>query len=127
MQTEKLLEELKKSYEPYAELAISELKHVDDLRLTWQKTNDPEWIAFRDNPKTRELFKAAARTYEALYKQLANDDGELTQVERKAIKVGKDWSLWFMRALGGEPAKIRKQVEQEIKKFAEGAGISVDK
>lgn len=125
MQTEKLLEALEDSYKPYAELAISELKHVDDLRKTWEKTKDPEWLAFRDNPKTKELYIAAARTYKALHNQMANDSGELTQVERKALKIGKDWSVWFMRALGGDPTKVRKEVEKEITKFAEGAGIRV--
>ena len=127
MQTDKLLKELTDSYTPYAELAISELKHIDDLRNSWEKAQDPEWLAFRDNPKTQALFKQASRTYQSLYKQLANDNGELTQVERKAIDIGKKWSMWFMRALGGDPAKVRKQVEAEIKKFAEGAGITVDK
>jgi hypothetical protein len=126
MEIDKILDDLKESYEPYAELAVSELHHVDELRNKWQKSQDPEWLAFRDNPKTQELYKQAARTYQALYTQLANDEGTLTPVERKAMAVGKQWSLWFMRALGGDPSKVRKQVEAEIKKFAEGAGITVD-
>lgn len=123
--TDKILEELQKSYEPYAELAISELAKIDDMRKEWEKTKDPEWLAFRDNPKTQSLFKAAARTYQSLYKQLAEDDGRLTQVERKAMDVGKKWALFYVRALGGDPAKIRREVEKEINKFAEGAGIKI--
>ena len=127
MQVDKILDDLKESYSPYAELAVSELRHVDDLRQSWQKSQDPEWLAFRDNPKTIALYKQAARTYQALYTQLANDEGTLTPVERKAMAVGKQWSLWFMRALGGDPNKVKQEVEAEIRKFAEGAGLSVDK
>lgn len=123
--TDKILDELQKSYEPYAELAISEIAHVDQLRKTWEQTKDPEWLAFRDNPKTQELFRAAARTYQTLYKHMAEDDGSLTQIERAKMKVGKDWALFYVRALGGDPSKIRKEVEKEINKFAQGAGIEV--
>lgn len=123
--TDKILKELEQSYAPYAELAVSELAHIDNMRKTWEQTKDPEWLAFRDNPKTQALFKAAARTYQALYKQLAEDDGKLTQVERKAMDVGKKWALFYVRALGGDPAKIRREVEKEITKFAEGAGIKL--
>lgn len=125
MKTDQILDALTDSYAPYAELAISELAHVDQMRKTWEQTKDPEWLAFRDNPKTQALFKAAARTYQALYKQMANDDGKLTQVERKAMDVGKKWALFYVRALGGDPAKIRREVEKEITKFAEGAGIKL--
>jgi hypothetical protein len=125
MKTDKVLDALRESYEPYAELAISELAHVDSLRKTWEQTSDPEWLAFRENPKTQELFKAAARTYQSLYKQLANDDGTLSQVERKAMDVGKKWALFYVRALGGDPLKIRREVEKEIHKFADNAGIIV--
>lgn len=123
--TDKILDELTQSYAPYAELAVSELAHIDNFRKTWEQTKDPEWLAFRDNPKTQALFKAAARTYQALYKQMAEDDGKLTQVERKAMDVGKKWALFYVRALGGDPAKIRREVEKEINKFAEGAGIKL--
>lgn len=123
--TEKILEELEQSYAPYAEFAVAELGHIDNMRRTWEQTKDPEWLAFRDNPKTQALFKAAARTYQALYKQMAEDDGKLTQVERKAMDVGKKWALFYVRALGGDPAKIRREVEKEITKFAEGAGIKI--
>ena len=125
MTTDKILDELIKSYEPYAELAVSEMKHVDNLRKTWEQTKDPEWLSFRDNPKTQDLFKAAARTYQALYKQMADDDGKLTQEERGKMSVGKQWALFYIRALGGDPAKIRREVEKEIQKFAKGAGIQI--
>lgn len=127
MKTDAILDAIVATYAPYAEAAVSELKHVDDLRQQWEKTKDPEWLAFRDNPKTQALYKQAARTYQALYKQLANDDGTLTQIERRAMTVGKQWALWYIRALGGNPSKIQKEVENEIRKFAEGSGISVDK
>ena len=125
MEINKVLDELEKSYQPYAELAVSELKHIDNMRETWEKTKDPEWLAFRENPKTKELFKAAARTYQSLYQQMANDDGTLSQIERNAMDVGKRWALFYVQALGGDPAKIRKQVEKEVNKFAEGAGIKI--
>lgn len=125
MTTDKILDELEKSYEPYAEIAISELAHVSSLRREWEKSKDPEWLAFRDNPKTQELFKAAARTYKNLYKQMAEDDGSLTQLERAKMKVGKDWALFYVQALGGDPTKVRREVEKEISKFAEGAGIKI--
>lgn len=126
MKTEDILKELQESYSPYAELAVSELAHVDQLRKTWEQTKDPEWLAFRDNPKTQALFKAAARTYQALYKQMADDDGKLTQEERGKMSVGKQWALFYIRALGGDPTKIRREVEQEIEKFAKGAGIVIN-
>lgn len=126
MKTEQILDDLAKSYEAYPELAISELAYIDNLRKTWIKTSDPEWIAFRDNPKTQELFKQALRTYKALYKQAANDDGTLTQMDRKGIDVGKKWALWFIRALGGDPSKIKREVEREIEKFATDIGIKVE-
>lgn len=125
MQTEKVLEALKESYQPYAEIAVSELAYIDNLRKQWESTSDPEWLAFRDNPKTQDLFKAAANTYKALYKQAANDDGTLTQLDRKAIDVGKRWALWFIQALGGDPVKTRRKVEGEVMKFAEDLGIKI--
>ncbi len=125
MKTEQVLDEIRKTYEPYAEIAVSEIQRVDTLRKEWEKTKDPEWLAFRDNPKTQELFKTAVNTYKALYKQAANDDGSLTQMDRKAIDVGKKWALWFIRSLGGNPAKIRRQVESEVLKFANDMGIKI--
>lgn len=125
MQTDKIIEALKESYKPYEDIAVAELSHIEDLRKTWEQTKDPEWTAFRENPKTKELFKTAARTYQSLYKQMANDDGQLTQVERKAMDVGKKWAMFYIRALGGDPVKVRREIEKEITKFAEGAGIKV--
>lgn len=123
--TEKIIEALKESYEPYADIAVSELKRIDSLREKWEQTKDPEWLAFRENPKTQALFKSAVNTYKALYKQMANDDGSLSQLDRAKMDVGKKWAIWFVRSLGGDPVKIRRQVEAEIKSFADSAGIEV--
>lgn len=125
MKVDKILDDLKQSYEPYAELAISELQRVELLRENWEKTKDPEWIAFRENPKTLALFKTAVNTYKALQKQMANDDGSLSQMERAKMDIGKKWAMFFIRALGGDPAKIRRQIEADIKDFAKEAGIEI--
>ena len=116
---------MREEYEPYAEIAVSELAHLDTLQKEWKKTSDPEWLSFRDNPKTQELFKVCVNTYKQLYTQAANDDGSLTQMERKAIDVGKRWALWFIQSLGGDPVKTRKNVEKEILKFADDMGIKI--
>ena len=123
--TEDVLEKIRKEYEPYSEIAVAELARIDFLRQTWERTKDPEWLAFRDNPKTQELFRSTVNTYNALWRQAANDDGSLSQLDRKAIYVGKSWALWFVRALGGNPDKIRRQVEADVTKFAEDMGIEI--
>lgn len=120
-----VLDELKKSYEPYAELAVSELQKVESLRSTWEQTKDPEWTAFRENPKTVTLFKAAVNTYRSLHKQMANDDGSLSQLERAKMDIGKKWAMFYIKALGGDPVKVRKETEREIQDFAKAAGIEM--
>lgn len=125
MKTDEILQALRKSYEPYEEIAVSEIAKVDNLRATWEKTKDPEWLAFRDNPKTQQLFRASVNSYKSLYKQMANDDGTLTAMERKAMDVGKKWALWWIRALGGDPVKVKREIEKEISKFAVDIGIEI--
>lgn len=126
MKTEKILDDIKETYAPYSEFSISELAKVDKLREEWVKSKDPEWLAFRENPKTQALFKQAAAAYKGCVRALSNDDGTLAQLDRAKLHVGKQWSLWFVRALGGDPDKVRKEVEKEVVRFAEVAGVPVD-
>lgn len=123
MNHEDVLEKIRAEYEPYSEFSVSELQKVDSLREQWEKTKDPEWIAFRENPKTQALFRHAAAVYRNVKFQLANDDGKMSQDERMRLHVSSLWAAWFMRALGGRPEAVQKQIEEEIVRFAEAAGI----
>lgn len=118
-----ILEKIREEYSPYAEFAISELEKVDALRKEWERTKDPEWAAFRDNPKTQALFKHAANIYRNVKMQLANDDGQMKQEERMKLHISGLWARWFIQALGGRPEDMQKQVEEEITRFADVAGI----
>lgn len=126
MKTGDILDRIRAEYEPYAEVAISELKTADKLREEWERSQDPEWIAFRENPKTIALYKHASNVYKNVRLSLANDDGTMKQEERMKLHISSLWASWFMRSLGGDPAKVRKEVEREILKFAEAAGVVVD-
>lgn len=124
MNHQEILEKIRKEYEPYSEFAVSELQKVDKLREDWEKTKDLEWIAFRDNPKTHALVKHCASVYRNTKMQLANDDGKMTQDERMRLHISSLWALWFIRSLGGRPQDVQREVEAEITRFAEVAGIS---
>lgn len=117
------LEELKQVYEPYAEFAGNELAQIDVLSSELERLRDPAWQAFRENPITQKMYKHCISAYKACYNQLANDDGTLSQIERSKLDVGKRWSLWFLKSLGGNPDALKKQVENEIEKLADAAGI----
>lgn len=121
-----ILEKIKEEYAPYEEFAVSELQKVDQLRNDWEKAKDPEWLAFRENPKTQALFKHCANVYKSGRLQLANDDGSLTQEQRMKLHISGLWAQWFMKSLGGSPETVRKSVEEEITRFAQAAGIVLD-
>lgn len=127
MKIPELIEQIKAEYSPYAEVAVSELQKADILREEWEKSSDPEWLAFRNNPKTIALYKHAANVYRSVRMALANDDGSLKQEERLKMHISVLWSTWFMRSLGGDPTKVKKEVENQIIAFAEAAGVPVDK
>lgn len=118
-----VIDRIKKQYEPYEEFAVSELQKADQLREDWEKAKDPEWLAFRENPKTKALYRHAANVYKTGKIQLANDDGTMPQEQRLKLHISGLWAQWFMRALGGTPEQVRKDVEEEITRFAKAAGV----
>lgn len=117
------LEELKKVYEPYADFAGNELAQIDVLTAELERSKDPAWLAFRENPVTQKMYVHCIASYKACYNHLASDDGTLTQLERAKLDIGKRWSLWFLKSLGGDPDALKSQVEQEIERLADSAGI----
>lgn len=121
-----VLKQIEDEYAPYSEYAVSELKKVEALRADWERTKDPEWLAFRENPKTQKLFQHCANMYRQVKLQMANDDGSMTQDMRIRLHISSLWSAWFMQTLGGSPESVKKQVEQEIVRFAEVAGVKLE-
>lgn len=119
------LEELRKAYQPYADFAGAELAKIESLAEQWEQTQDPVWLAFRDNPITKRLLKNALGTYKASKRTLANDDGKLEKDERLKLHLSAMWAAWYMKALGGNPEVIKEQVEAEIETFAGAMGIAV--
>lgn len=120
-----ILEEIRELYAPYGDMgiALGELQKVDSLIAKLDTLKDPEWIAFRENPVTLKLFKASVALYRSAHNELANDDGVMTQVDRARLFVAKRWAMWFIKSLGGDPKKIKDEVEREVERFAKAAGI----
>lgn len=122
--SEEYLDKLMKAYEPYADFAGAELEKIDILSQKLEEMKDPEWMSFREHPTTMRLYKHAVGVYRASCMTLQNDDGSLEKEDRIKLHISKLWSLWYVRALGGNPRKIREEVEKEIERFAEAAGVA---
>lgn len=118
-----ILDEIEKAYEGYADFAVSELKQVEMLRTKLQEAKDPMILAYRENPYTIKLFKHCASLYKQAKLALANDDGKLSSDERSKLHISSIWARWFMLTLGGSPAAIEGQVQEEIMRFAVSIGV----
>lgn len=117
------LEDLRNLYGSYAEIFVAELAQIEAYTNELEKVRDPAWLAFRENPVTQKLYQHCIASFRACYLQLANDDGKLEQIERAKLDLGKKWSLWFLRSLGGDPEKLKQRTEQEIERMADAAGL----
>jgi hypothetical protein len=120
---EEYLDKLMKAYEPYADFAGSEIEKIDTLSKRLAEMKDPEWISFREHPIAIRLYKHAANVYKASCMAMQNDDGSLSKEDRIKLHMSKLWAMWYIRSLGGDPKKIKNEVEKEIERFAESAGI----
>ena len=119
----KLIENLRKYYEPLADILPERLMNIDTLAAQLEAVEDDMTRAFRENPKTLVLFEAAVQTYKTASRKLMNDDGTLDAVERARLSVSKMWAAWFMRALGRDPDVARKEIEGEIMSLAQSTGL----
>lgn len=119
------LEKLTKMYEALPEFYGSELKMIDTLASKLEETRDPEWLSFREHPTAIRLYENAVKIYRTSCMQMINDEGEMSKDDRIKLHISKQWALWYIRALGGNPRKIKEEVEKEIEKFAESSGISL--
>lgn len=117
------LQRLRAEYEPYADWVGAELGQIEALETALEKSKDPAWIAFRENPVTQKLMKHCLTVYSSCKSTLANDDGKLTQEERMRLHVSSLWAVWFLKSVGGDPNKARQDVEAQIQSFAESAGV----
>lgn len=104
-------------------IALGELQKVESLIQKLETLKDPDWVAFRENPVTLKLFKASVALFRSAHNELANDDGTLSQTDRARLFVAKRWAMWFVKSLGGDPKKIKAEVEREVERFAKAAGI----
>ena len=119
----KLIEDLRKYYEPLADILPERLMNIDSLAQRLEAVEDDMTRAFRENPKTIVLFQAAAQTYKVACRTLMNDDGKLDQIERARLECSKRWAVWYMKALGRDPEIARKEIEGEIMSLAESTGL----
>lgn len=120
-----ILEKIRSEYDGYEEFSVSELQKVDRLREAWENSKDPEWVAFRENPKTQALYRHCVNVYRGAKITLANDDGKMPSDDRMRLHISTLWAMWFMRSLGGKPEDVQKEVEQEILRFAQAAGVQL--
>ena len=121
--TSEQLDSLRKVYEPHSEWAVSELAAIDQFERELEQTNDPSLKAFRENPITIKLANHAATIYKKAVRDLSEDDGTMTQLERARLDVAKKWALWYLKALGNDPDETRRKIEREIESMAAAAGI----
>lgn len=117
------LKRLRKEYEPYADWVGTELGQIEAFEVALEKTQDPAWVAFRENPITQKLVKHCQSVYSSCKSTMANDDGRLSQEERMRMHVSSLWALWMLKSVGGDPKKVQQDVEAQIQAFAESAGI----
>ena len=117
------LDELSKIYSQYPEIAGAELEKIDILTRRMDELKDPEWIAFRENEVTLRLYRHSVAVYKASCRAMQSDDGSLSREDRIKLHMSRLWAIWFIKSLGGDPKKIKDEVEREIERFAESAGI----
>lgn len=120
---QKMIEDLRKYYEPLADILPERLMNIDTLAKQLEAVDDDMTRAFRENPKSLVLFQAAVQTYKTASRKLMNDDGGLDAVERARLGVSKMWAAWYIKALGRDPETARKEIESEIMSLAESTGL----
>ena len=118
------IERLKKVYEPYAKAgekgAIDELNDIANLVKSREMAQ--LLITFKQNPWTEKLLKFAVARYKGACERQMKSEIR-SELEQKYDALDKEWALFFIEALGGDPRKIiqeqNAEIEQRLKKVGQ--------
>lgn len=115
IQFQSAFDRLVKYYEPYAKAGHSDsIASLRDLNnLVKDRENQRLLITLRENPWGERIYKFTVQRYkDACARQMGKQIR--TQLEQKADSIDKDWALFYISMLGGEPDKVVKQQTDEL-------------